>query len=274
MVIDASAVARLFDGLLDAQWRPERVGPFGIWKSVAPWPHPIRPVAGTRVTDADLDALGARLAELKMNPNIEWVLDEHPELAGLLARRGSEIVRTPALVLDEALSLAAPELPPGFRVARLSPSDSDELILASRAVGDLGFGNPGTAISEVGGAARNAQVADGLDTDAGHAFIEFSRVRLASDGFAMFVISDADGLVARAAVLSGAAGSEVAGVAVLPAYRRRGLAAAITFAAVAYVASTGKSPIALTAASDDVARIYERLGFVRVTTSGESQLKL
>jgi GNAT superfamily N-acetyltransferase len=272
MVIGAHGVARLFDELLNAQWQPEIVGPFGIWKSVAPWPHPIRPLAGTRVTDGDLDALAARLAELGLNPNIEWVLDEHPELEGLLAARGAEIVRTPALVYNEAAPVVTPSLPPRFRVFRQTSTDSPEEILAARAVGDLGFGNAGLHIGSVGAVERDAQVAEGLASDAGRAYVDYSRLRLASDDFAMFVIADEGGLVARAAVLSGAAGSEIAGVATLPAYRRQGLAAVITHAAIAYVSSTGKLPLALTAADADVARVYERLGFVRVATAGESQL--
>jgi GNAT superfamily N-acetyltransferase len=207
-----------------------------------------------------------------VNPHLEWVFDEHPELAALLEARGADIVRTPALVLDESAPIESPMLPSGFRVFRLNATDSDETILASRAVGDLGFGNAGTAIGTVGGSDRDAQVSEGLSSDAGRAFIKYSQLRLASDDFAMFVIADGGGLVARAAVLSGVAGSEIAGVATLPAYRRKGLAAAITHAAIAYVSSTGKLPLALTAADIDVARVYERLGFVRVATAGESQL--
>jgi GNAT superfamily N-acetyltransferase len=272
MLLDAHGLAQLFDELLNAQWQPERVGPFGIWKSVAPWPHPIRPLAGTNVTAADLDALAARLAELGMNPNIEWVLDEHPELEGLLLERGAEIVRTPALAYDETTSIEAPQLPSGYRVYKQQADDPARDLLAGRTVGDLSFGNAGLAVGSVGASERDAQIAEGLESDAGRAYVDYSRLRLVSDDFDMLVIADADGIVARAAVLSGAAGSELAGVATLPAYRRQGLAAAITHAAIASVSSAGKLPLALTAADEDVARIYERLGFIRVATAGESQL--
>jgi predicted N-acetyltransferase YhbS len=60
--------------------------------------------------------------------------------------------------------------------------------------------------------------------------------------------------------------SEVAGVATLPRLRGRGLGAALASALVAHARETADL-VFLTAGDDDVARVYERVGFARVATS-------
>jgi len=62
--------------------------------------------------------------------------------------------------------------------------------------------------------------------------------------------------------------SEVVGVATLPAARRRGLGAAVTAALVEDARRGGAEIVFLSAGDDDVARLYERLGFERVGTAG------
>jgi len=272
MTVAAHDLAQLFDGLLNAQGKPERVGPFGIWTSVAPWPHPVRPIAGTRITDKDLQLLVERLGALGVHPAIEWVIEEHPELEALLLARGAEIDRAPTLALNESAIGAAPSLPAGYVVLQQRPDDSDADLLVARVVADLSFSNPGVGIGEVGISKRDEMLGQRLTTEAGRNYVDFVRARLLSGDLALFVINGLEGTVAGAAVLSGAAGTEIAGVATLPAYRRQGLAAAITHAAVEYVRNNDKLPLAMSAADTDVARIYERNGFVRVATTGEAHL--
>jgi ribosomal protein S18 acetylase RimI-like enzyme len=62
--------------------------------------------------------------------------------------------------------------------------------------------------------------------------------------------------------------AEVAGVATLPAFRRQGLAAAVTSVLAAEALRRGRSTVFLSAQDDEVARVYERVGFRRVGTSG------
>jgi GNAT superfamily N-acetyltransferase len=272
MTADAHDLALLFDGLLDAQAKPDRVGPFGLWTSPAPWPHPVRPTAGTRITESDVEALVGRMRELGINPAIEWVIEEHPELEALLLAHGAKTDRTPALALDESALSDAPSLPFGYVVLQQRPTDSDADLLAARVVADLGFSNPCVAVGDVGTAQRDDMLAQGLAAGSGRAYIDFARARLLSGDLALFVANNGGGIVAGAAVLSGAGGTEIAGVATLPAYRRRGLAAAITHAAVQYARTSHKLPLALSAADAEVARIYERHGFVRVATTAEARL--
>jgi predicted GNAT family acetyltransferase len=61
--------------------------------------------------------------------------------------------------------------------------------------------------------------------------------------------------------------SEIVGVATLPAFRRRGLGAAVTGTLVADALERGVETVFLSADDDDVARVYERVGFRRVGTA-------
>jgi len=61
--------------------------------------------------------------------------------------------------------------------------------------------------------------------------------------------------------------SEIVGVATLPAFRRRGLGAAVTGALVADALERGVETVFLSADDDDVARVYARVGFRRVGTA-------
>ena len=61
------------------------------------------------------------------------------------------------------------------------------------------------------------------------------------------------------------------GVACLPAYRRRGLATAVTSALVADAIALGVDTVCLSAGDDDIARVYERVGFRHVGRVGEAE---
>jgi predicted GNAT family acetyltransferase len=61
--------------------------------------------------------------------------------------------------------------------------------------------------------------------------------------------------------------TEVVGVGVLPAQRRRGIAGHLTWALAADAAAAGVRTVFMSAGSDDVARIYHGVGFRRVGTA-------
>lgn len=61
--------------------------------------------------------------------------------------------------------------------------------------------------------------------------------------------------------------TEVAGVATVPEWRRRGLAGAVTSALVTDAFARGCTCIFLSAGDESVARVYGRLGFERVGTA-------
>jgi predicted GNAT family acetyltransferase len=60
---------------------------------------------------------------------------------------------------------------------------------------------------------------------------------------------------------------EIAGVATLPSARRRGLGAAVTALLARASLDAGAQLVFLSASSDDVARVYARVGFRRVGTA-------
>jgi predicted GNAT family acetyltransferase len=66
--------------------------------------------------------------------------------------------------------------------------------------------------------------------------------------------------------------SEIVGVATLPAFRRRGLAAAVTTTLVADALERGVTTAFLSADDEDVARVYERIGFRRIGTAGAASV--
>ena len=66
--------------------------------------------------------------------------------------------------------------------------------------------------------------------------------------------------------------SEVVGVATLPRLRGRGLGAGITSALVAHATETADM-VFLAAGDDDVARVYERVGFARLATTAVAEVR-
>ena len=66
--------------------------------------------------------------------------------------------------------------------------------------------------------------------------------------------------------IDGAQVSEVVGVAAQPRLRGRGLGAGIASALVAHATETADL-VFLAAGDDDVARVYERVGFARLATT-------
>ena len=70
---------------------------------------------------------------------------------------------------------------------------------------------------------------------------------------------------------SGFSASEIVGVATLPAARRRGLGAAVTALLAADALGQGCDLVLLSAGDDAVARVYQRIGFVRVGRAGAAE---
>ena len=149
---------------------------------------------------------------------------------------------------------------PAVVVRRIQPDEPE--LTRILAVAAVAFGHAGTATGPAGPQERDEHAAaDERD----HARL---RERLAAGLTVMVVAEDERGPVASGAHQPVGDVSEVVGVATLPAARRRGLGVAVTSALVADALGAGIETVFLSAASDDVARIYERLGFVRVAHAG------
>jgi ribosomal protein S18 acetylase RimI-like enzyme len=224
-----------------------------------PWPYYARP-AGGDITADDVRAMRRRQWELGIPETFEWVVDLAPTLSPAAREAGLDVEELPLMALDRPLD--AP--PVDATVRRLDPDDP--ALATSRAVADIAFGAPGTARGEAGPAERDIAIASFPE-----ARLAAVRGRMAAGLTVTIVAEDADGVVAVGSHQPDGGDTEVVGVGTLPSARRRGLGAAVTAALVADARHNGAEIVFLSAGSEDVARVYGRLGFERVGTAGLAQ---
>jgi ribosomal protein S18 acetylase RimI-like enzyme len=98
--------------------------------------------------------------------------------------------------------------------------------------------------------------------------LDFLRDRLRRGLTGMAVAEDGGGPLATGSYQLAAGVAEAMGIGTLPAARRRGIGAALTGKLVEDARARGAEIVFLSAASGDVARLYERIGFRRVGTAG------
>ncbi len=254
-----------YDGIARAQARVESYGPLVLFVKAGPgWPLYARPAPpGDRsATVEDIAVVRARQRELGVPEAFEWVHEIAPDLLPAAESSGLAVLRAPLLVLDPtALPPAAAPDP----VVRLLDPGSDTYprdLAVCRAVGAVGFGNPGTGDGPAGPAERDAALQP-LDPD----LVRSETEREAAGAVTRAVIESDDGAVATAVLLRSGDAAEIAGVATLPAARRRGLGGAVTTALARHALDRGDEIVYLAAGSDEIARVYERVGFRRIATA-------
>lgn len=244
---------------------PESVGKFTLFRPRGPWSYYARPRLGLdeAVTAADVDDLRARQRELGLPQNIEWVVETTPSLGAAVRQSGLAVVEYPLLVLADPAALAR-DRSDGLAIRRVTADDDD--FVAAHAVANVGFGAGGTHIGPEGPVERDARAAE-----LGPAMVEFMRDR-ARAGFSItYAAFDESGPVAVGTHQPVGDATEVVGIATLPVARRRGLGAAVTAALVRDALESGVTTVLLSAGSDDVARVYERVGFRRVGFAGSAE---
>jgi GNAT superfamily N-acetyltransferase len=268
------ALLRRCDAYLDASPREysEVVdsGPLRAFASRAPWPYYVRPRCELDLSGPDAvrvdDVLPAAevLTSHGHAVSFEWVAELVPSLAPALTEAGYVVTMHPLLVLDLSARTAVASTGSDAPPARLVAADAEEVSVALT-VSDLGFAEPGTGVSAVGVPERDAVVRD----DEGVAFVR-NRVR---DGRSVLAVLDAGpaGVVASGWHQPIGATTEIVGVATLPAFRRRGYAASVVDTLLDEATARGCTLALLSAADDDVARIYERVGFTRVGHAGAAE---
>ena len=250
---------RYYDTVPRAGARTEEIGPFTLFVSTGAFPFYARPRLGleTMVAPEDVAAVVARQQALGVPVALEWVVETTPSLTAAARAAGLHVQELPLLMLDHALEVP---VPPGVTIRRVAADEPDlEPIMAVAAVA---FENGGTSVGQPGPAERDAL--------AGSSTADRTRLRerIASGAVVLMVAEDLDGPVASGVHQPVGDTTEVVGVATLPSARRRGLGAAVTAALVAHATASALDLVFLSAASDDVARIYERLGFCRVAQAG------
>jgi ribosomal protein S18 acetylase RimI-like enzyme len=267
MVRDGALLARIescYDRIVRGQASTERYGGLELFIREGPgWPLYARPARGVPdVGPHDIAAVRARQRALGVPESFEWLHDLVPGLLTAAEQAGLAVLRAPLLVLDPA-ALAAPTLSRAAvrlldPAARSFPAD----LAASRAVAAVGFGNPGTGVGEAGPAERDAAT---VPLEPGELRRELDRT---ATGDLTTAVAETDkGPVASGALLRAGDTAEIAGVATLPAVRRRGLGAAVTVALSRHALRSGVTVVFLSAGSDEIARVYQRVGFRRVGTA-------
>ncbi|MGC4889538.1 GNAT family N-acetyltransferase [Micromonospora sp. DT227] len=232
----------------------------------AGWPFYARPRPGATeaATLAEVTAVRERQRELGLPEAFEWVHEHQPSLLAVARSAGLTVLEAPLMLL-EAERLPDPGTLSDVPMRVLDPDDPGFAadIALRRAVAAVGFAHGGTARGDAGPAERDAALAR-LDVDA----LDEEAARVA-DGRRVSVLAGtpADGALASGMAMRVGDVAEIAGVATLPSARRRGLGAAVTATLARELRAAGTDLIFLSAGSEDIARVYLRVGFRRVGTA-------
>jgi GNAT superfamily N-acetyltransferase len=243
--------------------RIEDAGALDVPVGSPDWPYPARPRRGATVTADDVRAAVGVQRRAGLPVALEWVCESAPTAAAAVREAGLVVEESPLLVAADPVDLL---LPYGVRLY-LVGADDPELPRYQR-VAATAFANPGGP----------ADVHDvPLDTSPeARARTEVLRERIASGRTVMMVAVEDGRPVAvgshQPVDIDGREISEVVGVATLPRLRGRGLGAGMASALVAHATETADL-VFLAAGDDDVARVYERVGFARLATSAVADLR-
>jgi GNAT superfamily N-acetyltransferase len=231
------------------------------------WPHPARPRAGAGpVTAADVRAAVALQDEADLPAAVEWVVERTPSLGAAARAAGLVVSEFPLLVVDEPVELL---LPIGVRLYLVGAEDP--ALPHYQHLLETAFAPH-----------RDDAVDDTVDDDAvaddegpSGARTEVLRERVAT-GRTVLMVAIEDGMPVGVGShhpvdVEGTEISEIVGVAISPRRRGRGVGAALASALVAQARETADL-VFLTAGDDDVARVYERVGFAWLGSTGVAGL--
>jgi GNAT superfamily N-acetyltransferase len=248
-----------YDTVPRATARVEEHGSLVLFVAERGWKFYARPRL-TRNAQPQVDEIRkvlARQRELEVPQAVEWMHDTAPSLAGAARAAGMTVQECPLLVLE---TLLVPRAPDGE--VRLVDADDD--VGTVQAAVQVAFRTPGTAVAEAGIAERDAAA-----TSSG-----------AQRGLGFTVESLREGRTVLAGAFVGETGavgggshnprgqvSEMVGVGVLPAFRRRGLGGAVAHLLARQALDSGVTTVFCGAESSDVARVYEGVGFRRIGTT-------
>ncbi|MFI6847366.1 GNAT family N-acetyltransferase [Kitasatospora sp. NBC_00085] len=256
-----AGIEQYYDAVPRSAARVEDFGPLSLFvREGEGWPYYARPAlgySGPAATAEDVRRVLARQRELGAPEAFEWVAEQTPQLRAAVEEAGLAVHEHPLLVLgpEDEPAGAAPALPEGVEV-RVLAADAPELASAV-AVPHLAFGEPGTATGTAG-VAELAVAAEKVAADGSLARIS-GRITAGQTVFAA-ALRDGSAICAGQYNPVGRV-CEVAGVGTLPSARRQGLGLAVTAELVAHARANGVRTVFLSAADEDVARIYRRAGF-------------
>jgi predicted N-acetyltransferase YhbS len=242
--------------------RIEAVGPLDVPIGDPAWPYPARPRAGAGPVSGDDVRTAVALQEGAGIPaGLEWITERSPEMAAAARAAGLAVDELPLLVADAPVELL---LPAEVRLYLVGADDPE--LPRYEQVAAIAFAHPGGQ-REIG--------ALPLDTSSEAAARTAAlRERIAAGRTVMMVAVEDDEPVAvgshQPVEVDGTEVTEIVGVATLPRLRARGLGAGLASALAAH-ARESADLVFLTAGDDDVARVYERVGFARLATTGVAE---
>jgi ribosomal protein S18 acetylase RimI-like enzyme len=249
-----------YDLVPRADSRNEVHGPLTLFVATGPgFRWYARPSLGTgSVTAEDVAAVRRRQRVLGQPESFEWVDEITPSLRPAAEQAGLAVSSLPLMVLDRA-AVRRPPAPPGTELRLVRPDDD---LATIDAVARVGFAVPGTAVGQAGVPALAA-----LAVSATAELLAKQRERLATGRTVTAVAMVGGDPVSVGSHQPREQVTEIVAVATLPAFRRRGLGAAVTGLLVGDALDRGVETVFLSAGSDDVARVYERIGFRTVGTA-------
>lgn len=226
----------------------EQIGPFTLFAQQAGKPSYARPSLGAAEFSVDdVEQVRARQRALGRPEAFEWVAETTPALSAMLQAAGLKVEEHPLMVL-----VGAPIQTRVEAEVRLA-NDADDPARSS-AVAQVAFDAPGTARGAAGVAEATARALQlGRRPRNPRAVVALALV----DGHAVGVASHQP--------LAGT--TEIVGVGVLPAFRRRGLGAALTSSLAQHALARGVTTVFLSAGDASIARVYARVGFQHVATA-------
>jgi ribosomal protein S18 acetylase RimI-like enzyme len=255
-------IERYYDAVPRRAARAEEHGPLVLFVSDrAPWPYYARPRVGFEGTIRAEDVVRVRTLQrsLGVPEALEWVQETTPSLLAAAEAAGLSVLLAPLMVLDHSAWRPVPA-PPGATVRLLAPDDA-ELARAS-AVAGIAFAAAGTADGAAGATQRDRHALRQTEAD-----LDARRRRLREGSTITAIAADQNGPLSVGSHQPVGDVTEIVGVGPLPAARRRGLGAAVTSRLVEDADAGGIDVIFLSAGSEDVARVYARLGFRRIGTA-------
>ncbi len=253
---------RLIDSYCDTVPRDaadvEEIGGFTLFVGRPGRTYYARPAIGSSIqTRGDINAVLDRQRVLGVPQEFEWIHEMAPDLRATARAAGLSVRELPLMTRRGA---ATTSIPAGYRT-RVHGPDDPGLPAVLAAIG-VGFGTPGTNPGAAGTAERDAATSDGSDHG-----VRATRDQIRRGMFVLVAAAGDAGPVAGGSHSPRGSVTEITGVATLPTHRRQGLGAAVTDALCADATAGGAELCFLTAGSQDIARVYARVGFVRVGTS-------
>lgn len=249
-----------YDTAPRATARAEEHGSLVLFVAEQGWPFYARPnlARTTEPTSDEIQEVLARQLELEVPLALEWVHDTAPSLAAVARAAGMTVQECPMLVLESLLEAPAPD-----GAVRLINAEDDDLAVVDAAI-RVAFGTPGTAVSDAGAAERDDAAAS---TDASHSLGNTTDALRAGRTVMVGAFVSDVGAVGGGSHNPRGQVSEMVGVGVLPAFRRRGLGAAVAHLLSRHALDNGVTTVFCGADSSDVARVYEGVGFRRIGTT-------